>query len=159
MKQNSFYIIIITLFYCFSAAAIEKEMAISLDRATIKKSPSFISRTITVLKYGDLVSIIKEKNSWLYIRFQDKSGWCHISAVSEKDSILDDIGEGEEVAKSKYEDEVTLAGKGFSPQHEEAYKQKNPNHSFRPVDEIERIKISKSQLLQFAKEGGLNENF
>ena len=86
-----------------------------------------------------------------------RKGWCHTSSIGERESILDDIGKGDKLAKSSTADEVTLAGKGFTETHENFYKKKNPKADFKSVDLMEKIEIDSKSIELFIKEGGLNE--
>ena len=133
-----------------------EEYSISLEKASLKEGPSFLRKTVGFLKYGDLVTKTETKGVWVYIKSQTISGWCHNSCISSKKSILADIGEGEQIAKAKYKDEVTLAGKGFSSEHERLYKEKNPKISYKDVDKLETFSIEGQEIKHFAKEGKLN---
>jgi len=54
--------------------------------------------------------------------------------------------------------ELQLAGKGFNPEVEKEFKNRNKEISFRWVDKMEQIRISEAEKQKFAKEGGLTLN-
>jgi hypothetical protein len=58
--------------------------------------------------------------------------------------------------KETKSDEVALAGKGFTPEVESAYRQKHPEMKFAQVDQVEAFKVDDAQLNAFIREGGLN---
>ncbi len=149
----------LTLFFLLSANTFAKEeYSIGVEKAAIKSRPSFLGSTKFKLKYGDPILILKEQGEWVQVRAMGKDGWCHRSAIGERDSILKDIGKGDKVAASSTSDEVTLAGKGFTETHEDYYKKKNPKADFKDVDKMESYEISSNTLNSFIAEGGLNEN-
>jgi hypothetical protein len=52
-------------------------------------------------------------------------------------------------------DEVALAGKGFTPEVESGFRQKNPGLNYASVDQVERFQVNPAQLATFIREGGL----
>ena len=59
------------------------------------------------------------------------------------------------VSDSASSDEVELAGRGFTPQVEGQYREKNPNLDFSHVDKIEKTAIDPGELEAFVNEGKL----
>jgi hypothetical protein len=57
--------------------------------------------------------------------------------------------------KQTNSDEVALAGKGFNPEVESAYRAKHPEMDFAQVDKIEGFKVEPAALQVFIKEGDL----
>ncbi|HTM20257.1 MAG TPA: hypothetical protein VL172_07120, partial [Kofleriaceae bacterium] len=81
------------------------------------------------------------------------NGWIHkTNVVDGKVALSSTPGGGGNASR----DEVELAGRGFTPQVEEKYKQDNPNLDFSHVDAIEKTSIDPGELQQFVDEGGLN---
>jgi hypothetical protein len=52
-------------------------------------------------------------------------------------------------------DEVALGGKGFTPEVETAYRQKNQGLNYAQVDQVEQFQVNSTQMATFAREGGL----
>ncbi len=137
-----------------------QEFSVGKEIAHLKSKSSFLSKKIQKVKYGDKVLVTKTKGSWHQVEIQTKegmtSGWLHKSEIGDKKLILADIGKGEEVAKGQYSENVTLAGKGFSPEHEEAYKESNKDLDFKSVDRIIGFNATTNSVIKFAKDGKLN---
>ena len=53
-------------------------------------------------------------------------------------------------------DELALAGKGFSKQVENEFKEKNPNVNYAWIDRMEKFVVSETQIKRFLKEGKLS---
>ncbi|MBF0208956.1 MAG: hypothetical protein HQK53_19015 [Oligoflexia bacterium] len=155
----------------------EDYLSIGVAKAMLRKTASFLGKSVVEVVYGDKVTLLQEKTPWYFVKFnkdkdQSKSnternnegvtaieGWIHQSSVGNKKSILNDIGEGEEISKSKYKNEVTLAGKGFSSEHESWYKSEHPNLNFTEVDKLETLSANFDEIKKFAQDGGLNNEF
>lgn len=60
-------------------------------------------------------------------------------------------------AREATQEEVALAGKGFTPEVEKAYREKNPRLKYGEVDEIESLRVDDDSLLAFIRAGNLNE--
>jgi hypothetical protein len=133
-----------------------KAMSVQVKQCQLRSSPSFLGRIVTSLDYGDRVEVEKEENSWARVASSGKNeGWVHISALSEKEIILDPGSR--EIRQAASSDEIALAGKGFNRQVEERYKEKNRNIDFAPVDRMEKIVIARDEILDFVRTGGLKE--
>lgn len=150
LKINIFFMILAS---SFSLSA--KELAVAVKKIVIRQRPSFLSKRISEAKYGDHVALKKKKGSWIYIELNNKNGWVHASAVGERKSILADIGRGQKVAEGQYKDEVSLAGKGFNPEYEQAYSAKNPKVDFKNLDYMENMIPSSYDIKKFVKDGSL----
>ena len=51
--------------------------------------------------------------------------------------------------------EVALAGKGFGPEVEAKYKERNPTVDFSPIDKMEDMVVSPDGMKKFLKDGGI----
>ena len=130
-----------------------KQMSVQVKKCQLRNKPSFLSKIVTDLKYGDQVSIEKEDESWAEVKPHDgDGGWVHVSALSEKKIILNPDSKDVESAASG--EEIALAGKGFNEQVEEQYK-KNNKIDFTWVDKMEAITISQDEMISFLNDGGL----
>jgi hypothetical protein len=74
------------------------------------------------------------------------AGWCQFS--------LPGLLTGTPV-KQTSNDEVALAGKGFTPEVETGYRAKHPEVDFAQVDKVETFKVDPATLQAFIKEGDL----
>lgn len=142
----------------FAAAALAvNTVSVIVQKTSIRKDSQFFAPTVAEAKHKDQLTVIEEKGAWLKVSHQGKEGWIHISAVSsravgEKKGVL---SFGREEAAKVSEDEVTLAGKGFSKQVEDEYKKQKPGLNFAAVDAMERVDIPLPDLAAFAAAGNL----
>jgi hypothetical protein len=116
------------------------------------KSPKFIGPTAGSVSRGDQLTIKEVKGDWYRVE-GSYSGWIHKSNVTEGKVQLSSTpgGSGGNVNR----DEVELAGRGFTPQVEQQYKDKNPNLDFSHVDFIEKTAVDPAELEAFVSEGKL----
>ena len=131
-----------------------KTMSVQVKKCQLRSKPSFLGKVVTRLKYGDKVEVAKEDNSWVEVSPSKKGGgWIHISALSEKEIIVNPNSKDIESAASN--DEIALAGKGFNEQVENDYKKKNKKADFTWVDKMEKFVVSQNEIQKFLKQGGL----
>lgn len=155
MTTNKFLFSFTLIFFLLSPLVFSKELSIGKESTFLKSSPSFISNNIEKIYYGLTVVVIESKENWVKVKTSKKKGWLHKSALGDSKNILAEIGQGSEISKKKYKDQVTLAGKGFSPEHEEKIKKENKNIDFKTIDLIESINVSNTHLQVFIKDGKL----
>ena len=131
-----------------------KAMSVQVKQCQLRNKPTFLGKVMTQLKYGDRVEIEKEDNSWARVIPAGKDpGWVHLSALSEKEIILNPNSSNIKEAASS--DEIALAGKGFNKQVEEKFKQDNKNIDFTWVDKMEKMVVSQNDIQAFLSKGGL----
>lgn len=135
------------------ALAAETVTVITKENA-IRASCRFFAPVVATVRYNDRLEVLSKEGDWYRVRFKDVEGCIHKSAVEKPKIALADLGIGDK--KSTTEDEVALAGKGFNPQVEDAYKDKNPEISFQQVDSIEAYGIPEEKQIEFIEEGELN---
>ncbi len=131
-----------------------KTMSVQVKRCQLRSKPTFLGKVVTKLDYGDKVDIEKDENSWVKVSPSGKNaGWVHLSALSEKDIILNPNSQDIEEAASS--GEIALAGKGFNKQVEDKFKQDNKDIDFTWVDKMEKMVISQNEIQGFVSKGGL----
>ncbi len=145
----------IFLFIAFAYAA--ATMSIQVRETQIRTTPDYFGKIIGKASYGDRVTIESTKGSWKKVRFKTgKTGWVNSSALSAKEIKMVAGAKGTKGAASA--SELQLAGKGFNPEVEKEFKNRNKDISFRWVDKMEQIRISDAEKQKFAQEGGLTLN-
>jgi SH3-like domain-containing protein len=164
MMRSSLYILILI---CNIGFAKDKNITRSSDKnpeniigketVFLKKAPNFLSATLKPLNYGDKVIVIKQKEKWKKVKHKKFKGWLHSSSLATNKNILDDIGKGRSVAMTKYQEDVALAGKGFSPTHEEHLKKSDKDLNFKDVDNILSNNTNFIRINRFAKKGKLRQ--
>lgn len=149
--------IIITVFLIIlfaSASAFADTARVITKENAIRNDCKFFSPVKVKLKYNDEVEVISKEGDWFKVKYKDKTGCIHKSAVEEKSVSLSGVFGSKKQASS---DEVALAGKGFNPQVESSYKNKHPEMNFNAVDSVEKYKVSEERLSKFIKDGGLKQ--
>jgi uncharacterized protein YgiM (DUF1202 family) len=145
-----------------SLAALSPGMAETLrverSNTQLYQSPNFGSTTAGTVPPGAEVSVVSRSGDWVQVDYQGKSGWMHKTAFPQASGgggmKLPGMLTGGPVKETK-SDEVALAGKGFTPEVEAGYRQKNPGLNYAMVDEVERFQVNPAQLAAFIREGGL----
>lgn len=132
-----------------------KSMSVQVKKCQLRNQPSFLGKVVTKLSYADPVTVEEEQDAWVKVKPTKAkgSGWVHISALSEKEIILNP--NSEEIKEAASSDEIALAGKGFNKQVEEKFKQNNKNIDFTWVDKMEETVISQNEMQSFLDKGGL----
>lgn len=129
-------------------------MQVITKENAIRAECNFYSAVKSMVKYADTLEIVSTKGDWYMVKFLDKSGCIHKSAL-DKTAVKLAKTDGDKHTASK--DEVSLAGKGFNPQVEDAYKKKHPELDFNLVTKIEGITVPADKVAKFIKDGGLTE--
>ena len=120
-------------------------------RAKVMKAPRYIGAVSMTVSRGEKLTVREVKGLWYRVD-GGATGWIHKSNVVESAVQLSSKPGGGVGASN---DEVELAGRGFTPQVEEQYRSQNPALDFRHVDAIERTEVDLEALTGFAAAGGL----
>ena len=130
---------------------------LKVERANtqIYESPNFGSTSLCTVPSGTQVEVMSRSGDWVQVNYQGKTGWMHKSAFPQASGAsTPGLLTGGPVRETK-SDEVALAGKGFTPEVEAGYRQKNPGLNYASVDQVEQFQVNPAQLATFAREGGL----
>ena len=119
--------------------------------------PNFSGTPIAPVPTGAEVNVVNISGDWYKVEYQGNTGWMHRAAFAQAQAPKPGLpgmlfGSGVQQTKS---DEVALAGKGFTPEVEASYRQKNPSMNYAQVDQVESFQVDNAQLQAFIKEGGL----
>ena len=149
-------VVCVCLFIALAYAA--ATMSIQVRETQIRATPDYLGKIIGKAAYGDQVIVEGKKDGWMKVRLKKsgKAGWLNSSALSEKEIKMAAGDRGTKEAASS--SELQLAGKGFNPEVEKEFKNRNKEVSFLWVDKMEQIRISEAEKQKFAKEGGLISN-
>ncbi|MBF0456657.1 MAG: hypothetical protein HQK99_02030 [Nitrospirae bacterium] len=129
-------------------------MQVITKENAVRAECNFFSTVTVMVKYADALEIVSTKGDWYMVKFGGKSGCIHKSALDKTAVKLAKSESGSHAASS---DEVSLAGKGFNPQVEDAYKQKHPELDFNLVAKVEGYTVAAERVSEFIKDGGLTE--
>jgi hypothetical protein len=120
--------------------------------------PDFASTPVASVPVGAEVNVETQAGDWYKVHYQGKVGWINLQAFQQPQARpkfnLGNLLFGKPV-KETSSDEVALAGKGFTPEVENAYRAKHPELHFAQVDRIEAFTVPPAKLQAFIKEGDL----
>ncbi len=147
--------LLLITFMAVGVWAAGKTVSIQVRRGQIRSQPSYLSKVVENLAYGEQVSNLGQKGDWLKIKSRrGLTGWIHLSAVTEKKVVL---SSGKSKADLKASDEeLILAGKGFNREVERKYRASNPKAAYRWVDKAEKENnLTPAQVTAFLRDGAL----
>ena len=121
--------------------------------AKVMKNPKFIGPAAGDVSRGAQLKFEEAKGDWYRVS-GTVTGWIHKTNLTERQVTLSSKPGGEGAGNAS-RDEVELAGRGFTPQVEGEYRNKNPNLDFSHVDKIEKTSIDPGELEAFVAEGKL----
>jgi SH3-like domain-containing protein len=135
-----------------SGYAKPKTLYVQVKSGDIRATPTYLGKLTGSAALGTQMTIKNKKGSWRQVSSADGklSGWMHASLLTKK-KVKMVAAKGAELAASS--GEMASATKGFTPEVEKAYKEKNPKISFEWVDKMEKIKVKDSELAKFLKDG------
>jgi hypothetical protein len=135
-----------------AAPKVGASVTIRVLSTKVMKAPKFIGATAGNVSRGDHLTVKEVKGDWYRVAGA-ATGWVHKSSVTEGKVALSSKPGGS--GGSVNRDEVELAGRGFTPEVEQQYRQKNPNLDFSHVDAIEKTAVDPAELEAFVTEGEL----
>jgi hypothetical protein len=147
------WIVWLVLFFPITAFA-EDRVKVNVQKGTVYEEPRFFSGAVGSVRYGQELEKVGESRDWLLVNTDGGKGWIHRSAVRSTKVSLGAVLFGGSSTGPK-EDEVALAGKGFTPEVERHYGESHPETDYAAVDEIESFTVGQDSLRRFIEEGGL----
>ncbi len=127
--------------------------SVQVRESQVRKTPSFLGKIVTTVHYGDRLSVLEDKESWIKVQAGETKGWLHSSAMTTKKIVLKP--NASDLSKASSSDEIALAGKGFNKEVEDKFRQKNKNVDFALVDKMEASTVSQEAIETFLKAGDL----
>jgi SH3-like domain-containing protein len=119
---------------------------VAVQSTVMKDSTGFFARELGRLSLGTELTLIRENGKWSEVRAGNLSGWVASSSLSARRVIVS--------GTTPSAGEITLAGKGFSPDVEIEYRRNGLDYS--TVDAMEQMVIPVDDLLRFVTEGRLS---
>jgi uncharacterized protein YgiM (DUF1202 family) len=142
------------LFIVAAAAAFADDMSVQVKETQVRAAPSFLSKILDRLAYGDKVKVISEQKGWarVALRSGKGEGWINLSALTRKNIVLK--AGAENVSQSASSGEVALAGKGFNQEVEDKYRKDN-HVDYTWVDRMAAFVVTPEQAEAFLEDGGV----
>jgi hypothetical protein len=152
MKKWVLLVLVLGAGLALAAPKVGSSVTIRVLSAKVMKSPKFIGAAAGSVSRGDQLTVKQVQGDW-YLVEGSVSGWIHKSHVTEGRVALSSKpgGSGGNINR----DEVELAGRGFTPEVEQKYRQANPELDFSHVDAIEKTSVDPAELEAFVQEGKL----
>jgi hypothetical protein len=152
MKRSVFVFCIILFAAGFASAQAKKggTMYVAVKTAALKASTGAFAGTTGTLTYGEKVTIIQidGKNAEIKsIANPSVTGWLPMANLSAKQVVTGTSS----TASAK---EISLAGKGFNQEVENAYKSKG-KVNYADVDKVETQSVKEADLKKFIEDGRL----
>ncbi len=138
-----------------ASVATAASVRIITQRGMLREEKRFFAPVIARIPYAESLHVLGSEGDWLRVYYQNKYGWIHRGEVNEQKFTLS-VFTGESTGGAT-QDEVALAGKGFTPQVEKVFRQRNPDMQFVLVDQVESLRISDKKIQTFLEQGNLKD--
>lgn len=137
-----------------SPASADEQVYVRVKRTALRERATFLANAKAQLLYGDQLTVLDDSSDWPKVRAAGgREGYVHSSAVTDRPVVF---GSGAKNAPSSVDqEEIILAGKGFSKGVEQQYARSNRGVNYRAVDEMERGSVTAAELKKFISEGKL----
>jgi hypothetical protein len=139
-----------------SPAQASDDRYVQVVEARMRREASFLSPTVAVLGYGDVVNkrAVAANNQWLLVaRPSGEEGWLHQSALTSTRLVLK-AGEQSMSGRSGGA-EATLAGKGYSEETERDFQKDHQQLDFAAINRLDESRPGDEEILRFIREGQL----
>lgn len=133
-----------------TAWAVSKTLTVQVREVQMRTAASFTSGLGSTLHYGQVVSVLESKGSWYHVDSGSGQGWVQQSALTDQRIGLS--AGGQDVGAGVGDREVTMAGKGFNAQTEQAYRADHPD-GYAKVEEMLRFNYPPDVLAAFLRDG------
>jgi len=154
MKKALILLCLVLFAAGFAAAQVSAggTLYVAVKTVTLKSGTGFFAGSKGTLNYGDRVTVIRVDGKFAEVRSAANAsltGWTATANLSAKQVISGSSS----TASAK---EVALAGKGFSQEVENSYKNQKNDLNYADVDKTEGITVNEEELKKFLEEGHLN---
>jgi uncharacterized protein YgiM (DUF1202 family) len=151
MKKIMLFILLLVPALCLAAEPVK----VKVQKASLFSQPNFLSKTVASLQFGDQLELEEVVKDWARVRYGQQRGYVHQSALTSTKVDMKSLMFSSSSSSGASQDEVALAGKGFTPEVEKNYGKAHPEMNYALVDEIERYTVDPNSLRSFIQKGGL----
>ena len=151
MKRIMFLMLFLLPALCLAAEPVK----VKVQKASLFSQPNFLSKTVASLQFGDQLELEEVVKDWAKVKYGRQRGYIHQSALTSTRVDMKTMMFGSSASSEASQDEVALAGKGFTPEVEKNYGKTHPEMNYALVDEIERHSVDPNSLRSFIQKGGL----
>ena len=151
MKKAMLLVLFLVPALCLAGETVK----VKVQKTSLFDQPNFLSKTVATLQFGDQLEMEGVVKDWAKVKFGRQQGYVHQSALTSTKVDLKTMLFSSSSSSGASQDEVALAGKGFTPEVEKNYGKAHPDMNYALVDEIERTSVDPSSLRSFIQRGGL----
>jgi len=158
MHRTKFIIVGLTLLGILFVPIIanaEEQLSVQVREGELRTAPSFLGKIVARVAYGDRVNVLETRGVWKKVSpgGGKPQGWMHTSALTTKRIALK-AGQAN-VRTGTSQNELALAGKGFSEEVEAAFRKQNQNLDYTWINRMETYKVSPEQMQNFLVQGSV----
>ena len=140
------------LLFAGGAAAATETVTVIVRKTSVRKDRQFYAPSVAEAQLDESFGVLAREKGWVKVGTKAGEGWLHESAVTARKVAASSQGaSGARVD----ERDVAHAGKGFTPQVEAAYREKNPEANFAAVDRMEKLGATDAAVAAFVRDGNL----
>ena len=136
------------------AFAATQTVTVIVKKASIRRDRQFYAPTIAEALLGESFKVQERGSGWVKVGTKSGDGWLHETSVTAKKVAVSAAGPDGGTVDER---DVANASKGFTPQVESAYRQKNPTANFAAVDRMEKLEVSDSAVQAFVAAGNIKQ--
>jgi hypothetical protein len=152
--MNKFiFLILPALLVTGVVSAHAETVRVTVRESAVRADCRFLAPVRARVYSNDKLAVTAKNGDWYRVTVDGVKGCIHKSAVQSKSYFFS--GDSSSGKGGASEDEVSLAGKGFNPQVESAYRKQNADLDFKAVDTIQKYQVSDDSLKRFIEAGGL----
>lgn len=122
-------------------------LTVITEKAPIRVRPSFVSKIVGNAWYKNSVFVLLKQGAWRKVEFGPYEGWVHVLSLVQSDRAF---SAGATIDHRVSSSEISLAGKGFNSDVEQAYQQQHGDAGYEWLNRMEKINVSSNDLEQFA---------
>jgi len=152
MKKLIFFSLLVLL-ALGAVSSYAETVRVTVRESAVRAECRFFAPVRAKVYNNDKLAVTAKKGDWYAVAVNGINGCIHKSAVQSKSYFFS--GGTSSAKGGASEDEVSLAGKGFNPQVESAYRKQNSDLDFKTVDTIQKYQVSDDSLKRFIEAGGL----
>ncbi len=150
MAKRGFLLVPVMLLLVAAAWAAGQIMTVQVRETNMRGAPSFTGGLGAAVTYGQQVSVLEERGAWFRVSAGGQEGWLHKNALSDRKLALS--SGAQDTAATASEREISMAGKGFSPQVEKEYRAAHPE-GYAQVEKMLAVNYSEKDLYAFLTAG------
>lgn len=137
-------------------AAYGDTVTIAIEQAALRSDQQFYAPVVATVNHGARLEVLAQSNGWFKVAGNGVQGWLHQSAVASGAERRVELRNRNLGGGNYSQDEVTLAGKGFSAEVEKQYRSSHSRADYASVDWMEQQQVEATKAIAFARAGKIH---